>query len=190
MTLAEFLDRLTSIIEEAGIAYMLTGSLAAAYYAEPRATRDVDLVIAVSPGQAEELANRLDRDGLYVSLEAAREAVRTEGQFNAIDPASGWKADLIPRKGRRFSREEFSRRRRVEVLGRELPLVTAEDLIVAKLEWSQRGASERQLRDALGILAQRGEELDREHIERWVDELDLDREWERLVEEYDAREAE
>ena len=30
MTLAAFLDRLTSIIEEAGIAYMLTGSLAAA----------------------------------------------------------------------------------------------------------------------------------------------------------------
>lgn len=143
MTLAAFLDRLTSIIEEAGIAYMLTGSLAAAYYAEPRATRDVDLVIAVSPGQLEGLVNRLDRDGLYVSLEAAREAVRTEGQFNAVDPASGWKADLIPRKGRRFSREEFY----------------------------DAGAS-------------------RDHIERWVDELGLDREWARLVEESAPREAE
>ena len=190
MTLEAFLDRLTSLIEEAGITYMLTGSLAAAYYAEPRATRDVDLVIAVSPDQLEGLVNRLDRDGLYVSLEAAREALRTEGQFNAIDPASGWKADLIPRKGRRFSREEFSRRRRVEVLGRELPLVTPEDLIVAKLEWSRRGDSERQLRDAFGILVQLGAELDREHIERWVGELGLEREWALLVEEPDPREAE
>jgi len=169
VTLPDFLDRLTSIIEEADIAYTLTGSLAAAYYAEPRATRGVDLLIAVWPGQVEELVNRLERDGLHVSLEAAREAVRTEGQFNAIDPASGWKADLIPRKGRRFSREEFSRRRRVEVPGRELPLVTAEDLVVAELEWSRRGASERHLRDALEILVQRDAELDREHIERWVD---------------------
>ncbi len=32
-------------IEEAGIAYMVTGSLAAAFYSQPRMTRDIDLVV-------------------------------------------------------------------------------------------------------------------------------------------------
>lgn len=183
MTLEAFLRRVVATVEEAGIPYMLTGSVAAAYHAEPRATRDIDIVIAVSPDEIEELVRRLDAEGLYVSLEAAREALRLRSQFNAVDPESGWKVDWIVRKDRPFSRREFERRQRVELMDLELPMVTAEDLIVAKLEWARKGASELQLRDALAILRQQGPELDRGYIERWVGELDLDREWGIVLEE-------
>lgn len=71
----------------------------------------------------------------------------------------------------------------VELMGLELAMVTAEDLIVAKLEWARKGGSELQLRDALAILLQCGPELDRAYIERWVPELDLAREWNLLLEE-------
>lgn len=177
MTLETFLRRVVAIVGDTGIPYMLTGSIAVAYYAEPRATRDIDVVIAVSPGEIERLLRRLDAEGLYVSHEAAREALRRQSQFNAIDPESGWKVDWIVRKDRPFSRREFERRRSVELMGLELPIATPEDLIVAKLEWAQKGASELQLRDALAILLQRGRELDRGYIERWVGELDLGPEW-------------
>ena len=71
------------------------------------------------------------------------------------------------------------------MLGRELPLVSAEDLIVTKLEWARKGASDRQLRDVQGVLAQSGPELDREHLERWVAELGLEEEWSTVLEHAD-----
>lgn len=98
MTLSDLLRRIVAMLSEAGVPYMLTGSLAAAYYALPRATRDIDLVVAGSLGQIEKLVDRLEGEGFYVRRTAAREAVRNQGQFNAIDPQSGWKVDLIVAK--------------------------------------------------------------------------------------------
>ncbi|MBS2020601.1 MAG: hypothetical protein JST00_47545 [Deltaproteobacteria bacterium] len=98
--------------------------------------------------------------------------------FNVIDLVSGWKVDLILRKNRAFSRAEFARRIEMSVLGVSVFVASAEDTIVAKLEWSkQSGGSERQRRDVAGILANASETLDRAHIEQWVRELDLDDEW-------------
>jgi len=188
LTLEAFFRRVVGIIEDTGIPYMVTGSIAAAYHAEPRATRDIDLVIAVSLDEMEKLLTRLDSEGFYVGHEAARDALRRRSQFNAIDPESGWKVDWIIRKDRPFSRKEFERRQRVELMDLELPMVTAEDLIIAKLEWARRGASELQLRDALAILLQRGGELDRAYIEGWVDELQLDHEWRVVLEEANREE--
>src|SRR5687767_12088171 len=79
---------------------MLTGSLAAAFYGTPRATQDIDIVIDPEPLKIDRLIEGLRKAGLYASLEAAQEALENAGQFNAIDPASGWKADLIFRKPR------------------------------------------------------------------------------------------
>ena len=80
-------------------------------------------------------------------MEAAEEALRVQGQFNVIDPESGWKADLIVRKAREFSLSEFNRRRSARILGIEVALTSVEDLIIAKLEWSQPGDSDLQRED-------------------------------------------
>jgi hypothetical protein len=56
-------------------------------------------------------------------------------------------------------------------------IASAEDTIVAKLEWSMRGASERQLRDVAGIIAMQGAGLDMEYIERWARELGVIEQW-------------
>lgn len=156
---------------------MLTGSLAAAFYAIPRATQDIDLVVEVSHDQLEILANHILAAGLYVSPDAAREAFRQEGQFNAIDPETGWKVDFIIRRSRAFSISEFARRRKQQVLGSELSMVSLEDLIVAKLEWAQKGGSEIQMRDVQALLRSSPPDLDRAYIERWIKELDLVRLW-------------
>ena len=71
--------------------------------------------------------------------------------FNVLDSISGYKADLIIRKDRPFSIEEFRRRNKVSVLDSELFIVTPEDAILSKLEWSKAGQSERQFQDALGV---------------------------------------
>lgn len=182
MTFEEFLHRVVVLVEDLGLPYMLTGSLASAFYGEPRATRDIDIVIALANHEVGDLVRRLAEEGLYVSGEAARDAVRRRTQFNAIDPESGWKVDWIVRRDRPFSRREFERRRRVAVMGLELPMVTPEDLIVAKLEWAERGGSDLHVRDALAILVQRGSELDRAHLERWTGALGLEERWNALLE--------
>ncbi len=57
--------------EHAGVPYMLTGSMAMNYYAQPRMTRDIDVVIAIGPEEAGRLA-ALFRPDYYVSEENNR----------------------------------------------------------------------------------------------------------------------
>lgn len=159
---------------------MLTGSLAAAYYGAPRATQDLDLVIESQPDNLRRFVKDLQSVGLYVDLDSALEALRTGGQFNAIDPSTGWKADLIFRKARAFSESEFGRRQQRELLGIEIALATLEDLIVAKLEWSELGDSELQRRDVRELLEMAGDKIDQAYLEHWIDALDLRHAWDRL----------
>ena len=177
MTLASLLQRVIKILDEAEIPYMLTGSLAAAYYAVPRATQDIDLVVEALPAQLSGLADLLSAAGLYVSSGAAKEASIHEGQFNKIDPETGWKVDLIVRRSRPFSVSEFERRSRATALGLELSMVTREDLVVAKLEWAKKGESELQLKDVQAILRTAGPDFDWDYVERWVEELALEDQW-------------
>jgi hypothetical protein len=54
----DILGDVTKRFDQAGINYMLTGSFALNYYAEPRMTRDIDLVVVLIPGDAERLVDR------------------------------------------------------------------------------------------------------------------------------------
>lgn len=148
MSLEGFLGTVTEALGAEGIPAMLTGSLAAAVRGAFRTTTGVDLVIDPTPAALEGFAARMERAGFYVSIDAAREALETRSIFNVIDPGSGWKADLIIRKRRPFSEEEFARREPAEVLGLPMAVTRVEDLIIAKLEWATLGGSARQIEDA------------------------------------------
>ncbi len=63
------------------------------------------------------LAILLPAPEFYMHEGAALEAYDREGQFNVVDLATGWKADLIMRRSRAFSRIEFDRRTVVELEG-------------------------------------------------------------------------
>jgi hypothetical protein len=157
---------------------MLTGSFASAHYGAPRSTQDIDLVIEATPGQLRVFAGALPNDEYYVDLGAAIEACRRESLFNVIDLASGWKIDLIFRKSRTFSREEFTRRQLIDLQGLHLDVASAEDVIIAKLEWSKLAQSQRRLEDVSAILRMRSDSLDLLYLEKWIHDLSLDTEWE------------
>jgi hypothetical protein len=97
--------------------------------------------------------------------------------FNAIDPESGWKADLILRKARAFSYEEFGRRTPTELLGVQLHVATVGDVVLSKLEWAPRGGSARQLDDVRMLLRVRGDEIDRAYVDRWAGVLGVRESW-------------
>jgi hypothetical protein len=181
LSLASFLALIVRTLNEADVPFMLTGSLAAAFYGAPRATQDMDVVIDSHPDRVERLVAGLRAAGLYVDLESALEALRTGGQFYSIDPSTGWKADLIFRRARAFSEAEFKRRQHRELLGIEVGLTTLEDLIIAKLEWSELGDSELQRRDIRELLEIAGDSIDRTYLDRWLGILGLQQAWERIT---------
>ena len=180
MTANEVFGRLIAALDEAQIPYMLTGSFASSFHGTPRATQDIDLVIAASLDRLLAFVNSLSVENYYVSEPAAREAHQHEGMFNVLDLSTGWKIDLIIRKSRPFSREEFERRTAEDVGGMRLYVASPEDVIVTKMEWAKRGGSARQIEDAAGILRVQSDDLDRRYIEKWARELNLEREWEEV----------
>jgi hypothetical protein len=170
----DLLGRITGALVAAGIPYMVTGSFASSHHGRPRATQDLDIVIAPTAEQLDRLVGSLPRPQYYVVRDAALEALRHEDQFNLIETESGWKVDFIIRKSRPFSRTEFDRRVPADIHGSRVFVASAEDVLLAKLEWAKRGGSERQIEDAAGILLLWGAELDASYIRHWVTALGLE----------------
>jgi len=142
-------------------------------------SQDIDLIIDAVPTQLQTFIKLLPADEYYADLAAALAAQKEQSLFNVIDLKTGWKIDLIFRKSRRFSEEEFSRRKGVVLQGIPVSAATAEDLVVAKLEWAKLAQSEKQIEDVAGILAMSRNSLDRMYLEKWITELGLGVQWER-----------
>ena len=167
MKQVELLARIAQGLESAGIPFMVAGSHSSSYYGQPRATNDADLVIDPTSEQLDRFLALLG-DGYYVSKEAARDAVQQRSMFNIIDLVDGWKADLIIRKDRPFSIEEFRRKKMVMIRGYSLPFASPEDIILTKLEWNRITPSERQLRDALNVVIAQWPTLDQTYLRKWA----------------------
>jgi hypothetical protein len=180
MSPEEALQLVLHKLEDCGIDYMLTGSFASNMHGVPRTTYDADIVIELEPAALGQLVRSLG-DEFYMSRKAAREAVSRRSLFNVIHLETGFKVDFIVKKTRPFSEEEFSRREKGVFLGESRWFATPEDVILAKLEWSKLGASERQFLDALNVAKVQGEKLDRSYLKKWAKELDIQKLLQRLL---------
>ena len=178
----EAVSRLVRRLEALGIPYMITDSFASSHHGLPRATNDADIVVDPSPEALDALLAALRRGRLL-----RRRAHRPRGP--AGPPAlqrhrseTAFKVDLIVRKERPFSREEFARRERRDLGGLAVSMATPEDTILSKLEWARKaGSSERQLADALGVVQVCGERIDRAYIEKWAAPLGVLDLWQQLL---------
>ena len=166
----DILRDVTKRFQEAGIQYMLTGSFALNYYAEPRMTRDIDIVVALTPQDADSVV-ALFEGNYYVPRNAVVRAITNQTLFNIIHSESIFKVDCIIRKDTEYRRLEFERRQRVEVDGIEIWIVSKEDLIISKLLWAKDSHSDFQLRDVRNLLESG---YDADYVKRWTRKFDLD----------------
>jgi hypothetical protein len=180
MTQEEFLVAIAERLETAGVPFMVAGSHGSSFHSQPRTTNDVDFVIDPTPAQLDRFLTLLE-ERYYVSHDAAREALGRRSMFNVIDSEAGWKADLIVRKDRPFSIEELRRRQTHTLHGKSLPIATAEDVILTKLEWNRITPSERQLRDALNVATAQWPTLDRDYLRKWAAQLGVSEPLEQLL---------
>jgi hypothetical protein len=155
--------------DEARIPYMLTGSMAMNYYAQPRMTRDIDVVVAIVPEDVERVAI-LFRPDYYVSEDNIRESVAHESIFNLIHQESVIKVDCIIRKSSQYRRLEFDRRQKISIRDFTTFILSKEDLIISKLLWAKDSVSEVQLADVRNLLAT-GYNAD--YLHHWTRELGL-----------------
>jgi len=142
----EVLTRVTGRLEAAGIAYMVTGSFAANYYAVPRMTRDIDLVVELSAGDADRFCALFEGD-FYLDRDAVRAAIAGRGAFNLIHLAHVVKVDCIVRKDSEYRRTEFARQLAdVRNLLRSVPDLDKHYLA----HWTERLGLDALYREALG----------------------------------------
>jgi hypothetical protein len=166
------LDILKDVIEKLStlsIPYMLTGSLAMMYYAQPRMTRDIDIVVELSRTHIDDFV-RIFKTKYYISSEAIEDAVATPFIFNLIHLESSVKVDFVVRKSEEYRVVEFNRRKKVKIDGIELFVVSKEDLILSKLIWLKDSDSELQKRDILNLLESF---YDKEYLFEWAKKLNL-----------------
>jgi hypothetical protein len=177
MSYVEVLRRIAPKLEQSDIPYMITGSIAASYYGLTRATQDLDIVISATPEKLRALIPLFPKREYHAELQDALDAHRSQSMFNVLDMGRGWKIDFIFQKRGPFHEEAFRRRGAANFEGIPTFVISKEDLIIAKLEWSAMGESERQVKDAATVLQKRVHTIDRPYIERWVRELGLTSQW-------------
>src|SRR5712691_10858027 len=164
-------------LDRAGIAYRLTGSMAMNYYAQPRMTRDIDVVVALAPADADKVVD-LFRPDYYVSAEAVRDSILSESIFNLIHNESVIKVDCIVRKNTPYRHAEFDRRKQIKIDNFSTWIASKEDLIISKLFWAKDSGSEIQMRDVQNLVATG---CDAAYINNWTRELGVSNLWQEMM---------
>jgi hypothetical protein len=168
-------------LDEAGIRYFISGSVAAMLYGEPRLTHDIDLVVFLRVDDAPKLAMIFPPPHFYVPpadvivQEIARES---RGHFNIVHAGSGLKADFYAAGREELHAWAFRNLREYAIGENTIKLAPPEYVILRKLEYYREGGSEKHLRDIRAMLAVSAELLDRAALQDWIARLSLKNEWE------------
>lgn len=175
----EFLVDVLERLNQAGIDYMLTGSMASNYWGTPRTTHDLDFVIVLNAEQVERLVD-VFTPGFFLQRESVRSVFQPPYQFNVLDEQSALKVDFWLLRESEFEQEMFRRRQSVTLFGTPARISTAEDVLLHKLYWNRLNPSERQLLDAAGVFAVQGNSLDQEYLRSWAEKLQVSQQLEEL----------
>ena len=176
-----WIDGFIRPLEERGIVYMITGSVASMVYAEPRATLDVDLVIELPLERAREFLEAFPESEFYrPPLEVVREecARDSRGHFNLIHHDTGFKADVYLAGADPLHRWALENRRRIEHESAPFTLAPPEYVILRKLEFWREGRSDKHLRDIRGLRMSHLD-LDEAFLEREITSRGLEEAWQR-----------
>ena len=169
------LCHLGAIFDRIGIDYLVGGSVASSLLGTPRATQDADVVADLAAQHVVALCEALGED-YYADPDAITDAIRRRRSFNLIHLDTMLKIDVFVMKRDPLWVEEMRRRVHIAVTDEvTLPIATAEDIILQKLDWYRRGASisDRQWNDVLGVVKVRGDELDMAYLDRWAEPMGL-----------------
>ena len=177
---AETLDvtlLVTGLLDSLDVPYVIGGSVASTAHGPIRSTLDVDLIADLKLRHIVPFIATLSHE-FYMDEPAVRRAIERRASFNLIHLNTMVKVDVFLSKDRPFDRQQLTRRvaERISPESDEtLWILTAEDVILAKLEWFRKGGevSERQWRDVLGVIKTQEARLDREYLLQGAAQLNV-----------------
>ena len=171
----------TRKLDDVGVRYMVTGSVAATIYGEPRLTNDVDIVARIEVAQVAPLSEAFPLSQFYFPPE---EVVRIEiarthrGHFNVIHHATGFKADVYLAGQERLHEWGMANRRQIEIEGTAISVAPPEYVIVRKLGYYREGGSEKHVNDIRAMLRCGTARIELETVARLAAEDGLMEAWE------------
>ncbi len=165
-------------LESLGVEFYIGGSIASAFYGEPRATIDVDIIADLGSHQAKRLEQMLGED-FYADSPMMLDAIARRSSFNLIHLSTSYKIDVFIPKNRHFDINILSRTIKEAAFendDREYNFASPEDTILSKLERFREGGetSERQLRDVIGVMQVQFQQLNLKCMRKWAGELKID----------------
>ena len=171
-------------LNRAKIRYVVSDSVAAIFYGEPRLTHDVDFVVFLKANDIQRLIAVFPAKDFYLPpIETMlAELVRVDhGHFNLIHRDTGFKADFYMSGQDEFHEWAFRNARRMEYRGEPIVVAPPEYVIIRKLEYYREGGSEKHRRDIRSMLAVSGEQLNRPELDGWMKRRGLADEWQRVA---------
>ena len=162
------------------IRYMVSGSVAAMLYGEPRVTHDIDLVIFLRPKDIAQIPQAFPGPDFYtppvdiLGIELRREQ---RGHFNVIHKASALKADFYLAGSDELHAWAIGLVKSYKVSDTFVQLAPPEYVILRKLEFYREGGSMKHLRDIRSMLEVSGQQIDCSALEVWVRRRGLMEEW-------------
>lgn len=156
LTPPELAVKVSGMLRSERIEIAVGGALALGFHAEPRGTYDLDLNIFVAMDEADTALDGLRKGGIEIGEDAA-DIVAERGNFFLAH--GGCRLDLyfnsIP-----LQLKAARRTRNVSLLGKSIPILSPEDLIVLKLPFNRR----KDIVDIERIVAAVGDDLERGYV--------------------------
>ncbi len=170
----------TRALNEAGIRYMVSGSVAAIYYGEPRMTNDVDIILFIQSKDAPLFEKAFPQQDFYcpprevIQLECAREQ---RGHFNLIHHDTGFKADIYVSGRDALHAWGLANAVEADLEGERVVFAPPEYVMIRKLQFYREGQSQKHLRDISRMLSGLGPDWSRKKLAEMILEHGLAPEW-------------
>lgn len=179
--------KVTAVLEQLHIPYLIGGSLASILYGMVRTTQDADIVAKMREEHLQSFVSALQNE-FYIDDEMITQAIQRHSSFNIIHRETFFKVDVFIPAPRSFVQSQLTRaQRHTFIFATEMSakFATPEDTLLAKLEWYRLGGetSDRQWRDILGIIKTRADNLDLAYLQKWAEEIQVSSLLERALQE-------
>lgn len=167
----QLLKKITSLLQNAGIPYMVTGALSVIFYGRPRASHDIDFVIEADRKHIPlllETFSKLKQSEFIVDSHAIQDAIVRNYSFNVLHLPTMLKLDFFLLKNHAFDQSRFKRRKTVSVFGQNMTFASPEDTILIKLLWYKETKIEKHLIDAAFVYQIQKKGLDKAYLLQWA----------------------
>jgi hypothetical protein len=163
----EVLATLARVLRPRKIRWYVFGAQAAIFYGSPRLTMDVDVTIAVPPERVRPLVETLLSAGFASRAEDIEAFFARSRVIPLVHVRTKMPLDLVVARDS-LEATFLDRAKVVDLGGVKVPMITAEDLVIAKLF----AARPRDLEDVRAVLGALGSALDLHYVRVMLGQLD------------------